>query len=77
MLSHSGVGHYVKPVIDLYEVHTTKIRINGVSVMNGVLVSTLVRLGFSGTALKPPIIFMYLSLQQFILSNLVLVPRPP
>ena len=45
--------------------------------MNGVLVSTLIRLGFSGTALKPPIIFMYLSLQQFILSNLVLVPRPP
>jgi hypothetical protein len=45
--------------------------------MNGVLVSTLVRLGFSGTALKPPRIFMYLSLQQFILSNLVLVLRPP
>ena len=43
--------------------------------MNGVLVSTLVRLGFSGTALKPPRIFMYLSLQQFILSNLVLVLR--
>ena len=46
-------------------------------VMNGVLVSTLVRLGFSGTALKPPRIFMYLSLQQFILSNLVLVLRRP
>ena len=45
--------------------------------MNGVLVSTLVRLGFSGTALKPPRIFMYLSLQQFILSNLVLVLRCP
>jgi hypothetical protein len=45
--------------------------------MNGVLVSTVVRLGFSGTALKPPRIFMYLSLQQFILSNLVLVLRCP
>jgi len=45
--------------------------------MNGVLVSTLVRLSFSGTALKPPRIFMYLSLQQFILSNLVLVLRRP
>ena len=33
-------------------------------VMNVVLVVTLVRLGFSGTALKPPRIFMYLSLQQ-------------
>jgi len=45
--------------------------------MNGVLVSALVRLGFTGTALKPPRIFMYLSLQQFILSNLVLVLRCP
>ena len=34
------------------------------SVMNAVLVVTLVRLGFSGTALKPLRIFMYLSLQQ-------------
>jgi len=45
--------------------------------MNGVLVSTLVRLGFLGTALKPLRIFMYLSLQQFILSNLVLVLLRP
>ena len=33
-------------------------------VMNVVLVVMLVMLGFSGTALKPPRIFMYLSLQQ-------------
>ena len=46
-------------------------------VMNGVLVSTLVRLGFSGTALQPPRIFMYLSLQQFILHTVILVLRPP
>jgi len=50
---------------------------NGACVTNGVLVSTLIRLGFSGTPLKPPRIFMYLSLQQFILSNLVLVLRRP
>jgi hypothetical protein len=45
--------------------------------MNGVLVVTLVRLGLTGTAFIPPRIFMYLSLQQFILSNLVLVLRRP
>jgi len=45
--------------------------------MNGVLVVTLIRLGFSGTAFIPSRIFIYLSLQQFILSNLVLVLRRP
>ena len=40
------------------------VRVERVGVMNGVLVVTLVRLGFSGTAFIPPRSFMYLSLQQ-------------